>query len=158
MADYYERSVEPLLQELLEGMPAVLVTGPRATGKTTTASRFAQTVIRLDQENEAAAFHADPDAALRGLPEPVLLDEWQAVPSVLGAVKRTVDTDDVGSFTAILRGGAIADLRFSRIATGYRNSASFEIVGERAEDPDVVAIAVGKGGGVLHQHAHCSRW
>ena len=29
--------------------------------------------------------------ALRSLPEPVLLDEWQAVPQVLGAVKRAVD-------------------------------------------------------------------
>ncbi|HEV7758287.1 MAG TPA: DUF4143 domain-containing protein, partial [Acidimicrobiales bacterium] len=30
-------------------------------------------------------------AALRGLEEPVLLDEWQVVPEVLGAVKRSVD-------------------------------------------------------------------
>ncbi len=45
--------------------------------------------------------------------------------------KRGVDTDDVGSFTATFRRGAVGDLRFSRIATGYRNSASFEIVGER---------------------------
>lgn len=34
-----------------------------------------------------------PDAALRAQREPVLLDEWQAVPSVLGAVKRAVDAD-----------------------------------------------------------------
>ncbi len=39
------------------------------------------------------AFRADPDAALRGLEEPVLLDEWQVVPAVLGAVKRAVDAD-----------------------------------------------------------------
>ncbi len=45
--------------------------------------------------------------------------------------KRTVDTDDAGSFIGMFRSGAVADLRFSRIATGYRNSASFEIVGER---------------------------
>lgn len=47
--------------------------------------------MRLDREAEAAAFRADPDAALRDLPEPVLLDEWQATPEVLGAVKRAVD-------------------------------------------------------------------
>jgi predicted AAA+ superfamily ATPase len=47
--------------------------------------------VRLDREPEAAPFRADPDAALRSLPEPVLLDEWQAVPEVLGAVKRAVD-------------------------------------------------------------------
>lgn len=36
---------------------------------------------------------ADPDAALRDLPEPVLIDEWQVVPEVLGAVKRAVDAE-----------------------------------------------------------------
>ena len=36
----------------------------------------------------AAAFRADPDVALAGLAEPVLVDEWQVVPEVLGAVKR----------------------------------------------------------------------
>jgi hypothetical protein len=32
-------------------------------------------------------------AALSAQPEPVLLDEWQAIPAVLGAVKRAVDDD-----------------------------------------------------------------
>ncbi|HET6315583.1 MAG TPA: Gfo/Idh/MocA family oxidoreductase [Chloroflexota bacterium] len=44
--------------------------------------------------------------------------------------KRTVDTDDLGSFTATFDSGAVGAVRFSRIATGYRNSAAFEIVGE----------------------------
>ena len=39
------------------------------------------------------AFRAGPDAALRDLAEPVLLDEWQVVPDVIGAVKRAVDDD-----------------------------------------------------------------
>ncbi len=30
---------------------------------------------------------------MRGLAEPILIDEWQLVPEVLGAVKRTVDAD-----------------------------------------------------------------
>lgn len=50
-------------------------------------------MVRLDRAGEAAAFDADPDVALRGLAEPVLLDEWQEVPGVLGAVKRAVDED-----------------------------------------------------------------
>ena len=36
---------------------------------------------------------ADPDAAIRGLEEPVLIDEWQVVPESLGAVKRAVDQE-----------------------------------------------------------------
>ena len=93
MAEYVERAPETILRELLGELPALLIVGPRATGKTTTASRHVATVVRLDRPAEAAAFRADPDSALRGLPEPVLLDEWQVVPEVLGAVKRAIDAD-----------------------------------------------------------------
>ncbi|MCY4210186.1 MAG: DUF4143 domain-containing protein [Gammaproteobacteria bacterium] len=93
MSTYRPRLIEPLLAELLSELPALLVVGPRATGKTTMAAQHAARVVRLDRADEAAAFRANPDAALRDLPEPVLLDEWQAVPEVLGAVKRAVDSD-----------------------------------------------------------------
>ena len=93
MAAYFERSIEPLLGQLLAEIPALLIVGPRASGKTTTAARYAKTVIRLDRPAEAVAFRADPDAALRGLAEPILLDEWQEVPELLGAVKRAVDAE-----------------------------------------------------------------
>ncbi|MFV1992010.1 MAG: ATP-binding protein [Acidimicrobiales bacterium] len=107
--DYRPRSVDPLLTELLSQLPAILIVGPRATGKTTTAARHCKTVVHLDSEVDAAAFRADPDVALRGLDEPVLLDEWQAVPEVLGAVKRAVDSDPrAGRF--VLTGSIRADL------------------------------------------------
>lgn len=93
MAGYRERTIDGVLRRLLSDLPALLIVGPRAAGKTTTASRLARTVVRLDRSVEAAAFRADPDVALRGLPEPLLIDEWQVVPEVLGAVKRAVDED-----------------------------------------------------------------
>jgi len=90
---YVPRLADHAIDLLLGQLPAVLVVGPRATGKTTTARRYVRTFVRLDRPAEAVAFRADPDAALRGLEEPVLLDEWQVVPEVLGAVKRAVDDD-----------------------------------------------------------------
>ena len=69
----------PLLDDLLKQVSAVMITGPRASGKTTTATRRATTIVQLGAEAQAAAFAADPDASLRGLREPVLLDEWQEV-------------------------------------------------------------------------------
>lgn len=106
---YVPRLVDKRLDELLAQLPAVLLVGPRASGKTTSAERRATTVVRLDSEAQAAAFRADPDAALRVQPEPVLLDEWQSVPSVLGAVKRAVDQDPrPGRF--VLTGSVRADL------------------------------------------------
>lgn len=108
--DYLPRLVDGLVDALLREVPAVFLAGPRATGKTTTAMRRAATVVRLDRDAEAAAFRADPDSALRGMAEPVLLDEWQAVPGVLGAVKRAVDEDArPGRF--LVTGSARGDLQ-----------------------------------------------
>ena len=91
--EYVPRLVDPILARLLTQVSAVMLVGPRACGKTTTATRLAGSIVRLDEDRHATAFRADPDAALLGLDEPVLLDEWQAVPGVLGAVKRAVDAD-----------------------------------------------------------------
>ena len=113
MPTYTPRLVDDLIRELLADLPALFIVGPRATGKTTTAARYARTVVRLDREADAVAFRADPDAALRGLPEPVLLDEWQVVPGVLGAIKRAVDArPDPGRFlvTGSVRGDLEGDL------------------------------------------------
>jgi predicted AAA+ superfamily ATPase len=92
-APYHPRLIEILLDDYASQLPALLVVGPRAAGKSTTLRRRAKTVIRLDREAEAGAFEADPDAALSGLEEPVLIDEWQNVPGVLGAVRRAVEGD-----------------------------------------------------------------
>jgi predicted AAA+ superfamily ATPase len=109
VATYQPRLVDDLIGRLLADLPALLIVGPRATGKTTTATRHARTVIQLDREADSVAFRADPDAALRGLAEPVLLDEWQLVPGVLGAVKRAVDArPDAGRF--IVTGSVRGDL------------------------------------------------
>jgi len=102
-SDYTPRLADRRLRDLFDELPALLITGPRATGKTTTAERLARTIVHLDREAEAGPFRDDPDAALRSFPEPVLLDEWQAVPEVLGAVKRAVD-DGSGAGRFLLTG------------------------------------------------------
>lgn len=109
MMDYLPRLVDKRLRALLADLPAVSIVGPRACGKTTTARRQAGAVVRLDRPAEAVAFEADPDVALRGLDRPALLDEWQEVPEVLGAVKRSVDAGMTpGSY--ILTGSVRAEL------------------------------------------------
>lgn len=88
---YLRRLVDAQLDRYQGQLPAMMLVGPRACGKTTTAARRARTVVRLDIPGRAAAFRADPDAALEGLDEPVFIDEWQLAPEVLGAVRRSVD-------------------------------------------------------------------
>ena len=103
------RIVDGLLDELLVSFPAISLVGPRAAGKTTTAVRRSGTVLRLDRPEVRQSVAASPDAMLAGLRPPVILDEWQEVPELLGAVKRSVDSDPVpGRY--ILTGSVRAEL------------------------------------------------
>jgi predicted AAA+ superfamily ATPase len=106
---YVRRLIDTRLEGLLTDVPAILLTGPRACGKTTTAQRYARTVVQLDDPVVGGVFREAPDVALRGLATPVLLDEWQAAPEIIGAVKRAVDRNpEPGQF--ILTGSASIDL------------------------------------------------
>jgi uncharacterized protein len=108
---YLPRLIDEVLREVLAEVPAVLVAGPRACGKTTSAAQVAASIMRLDRADEAAAVRADVDSALTvpAEEEPILIDEWQFVPEILGAVKRAVDhANHPARF--LLTGSASADL------------------------------------------------
>ncbi len=128
---YRPRLVDPVLRDALAAFAAVMVVGPRATGKTTTAARLAAQVDRLDVPDTAATYRADPDAALRRAGRPLLLDEWQEVPEVLAAVKRSVDSDRTpGQF--ILTGNIRATTELSTWAgTGRVVRVSMQPLTER---------------------------
>ena len=90
--DYQARIVDRELDELLAGLPAVSIEGPRAVGKTETAMRRAATVHRLDDPGQLEVLRAAPDRVTSGEP-PVLIDEWQRLPSSWDLVRRAVDRD-----------------------------------------------------------------
>ncbi len=88
---YLPRAADIVLREMVEDHSAVLVVGPRAAGKTTSCEQLAATVLRLADPAVANALRSSPTSVLDGLVEPVLIDEWQEVPSSLQAVKLAVD-------------------------------------------------------------------
>ena len=62
---YATRIVDSVLSGRLAHHAAVLLIGPRAIGKSTTAAQIARSIVRLDQPAEAAVVRADPDVATR---------------------------------------------------------------------------------------------
>jgi len=88
---YIRRHVDPLVDDLMTAFSALMITGPRGCGKTTTAARRATTTLSLDDPRTAEAVENNPHVVLDASPRPLLVDEWQAVPSCLSAIKRIVD-------------------------------------------------------------------
>lgn len=90
MTSYITRVTDNELIERLGYMGAVLIDGPKACGKTATASRHVETVVHLDDDDERLRFQLAPDEFL-AQPTPILLDEWQFEPGVWNRVRREVD-------------------------------------------------------------------
>ncbi len=88
----FDRFVDRDLEKLLSTFAAVMLVGPRSCGKTTSARRLARASLPLDVPARGQLAMIDPDAALLAQPgRPLLIDEWQIAPGILGAVKRSVD-------------------------------------------------------------------
>ena len=103
---YLPRIVDAELAELLTATGAVLVEGPKASGKTATAMQAAQSEVLLDvDDNARRMIGADPATVLEG-DTPRLIDEWQLEPAIWNHVRRTIDRRAAtGQF--ILTGSAV---------------------------------------------------
>lgn len=113
MQEYLPRMVDEELRLDLRAFGAVVIEGPRATGKTWTGRRQATSEVRLDLDPEAAELaRLDARQVLPG-GTPRLVDEWQVVPELWNAVRHAVDDrGEPGQF--ILTGSAVPPPSSSR--------------------------------------------
>lgn len=106
MPAYSPRIVDAELRELQGSAGAVVIEGPKACGKTMTASQQAASRVLLDIDQAARqALAVEPALVLEGA-RPRLLDEWQLAPALWNEVRRAVDdADQPGQF--LLTGSAV---------------------------------------------------
>jgi len=90
MNKHYERLIEPYLKSLAQAFPAIAVEGLKGVGKTVSAKKLAATVFELDKPKDFDQITNIPDILITETP-PVLIDEWQRVPSVWDYIRRAVD-------------------------------------------------------------------
>lgn len=105
MKPYTPRLIDALIERKLKSAGAVVLRGPRAVGKTTSALHHAASSVRLDQRRDLIdAAELTPATLLAG-PVPRLIDEWQLAPSIWNSIRAEIDARGLpGQF--ILTGSA----------------------------------------------------
>ena len=88
---YIARITDAELKRKLNSSGAVLVRGPKACGKTESASQFAHSVLKMDQDPQVSALmNVAPGRLLLG-ETPRLIDEWQVRPEIWNYIRHEID-------------------------------------------------------------------
>jgi len=108
LENYKKRLIDDKLKTYLETFGAVLIEGPKWSGKTWTAKNSSNSEFLLSDSkgnfNNKKLAQINPDLTLVG-DYPRLIDEWQEVPSIWDAVRNNVDlSNNKGKY--ILTGSA----------------------------------------------------
>lgn len=107
--NYRKRIADNKLQDLLDAMGAILIEGPKACGKTTTAKQIANSVLQMDDPQRQREYLRIADTNIKMLlsgETPRLIDEWQLAPRFWDAIRHEVDDrDEPGQF--ILTGSSV---------------------------------------------------
>lgn len=90
-ADYVPRIADDVLERRLRSAPAVLIEGPRACGKTTTARQLAASEVLLERGMASVSQVSLGSLAVLEGATPRLVDEWQLVPDIWDMVRRESD-------------------------------------------------------------------
>jgi predicted AAA+ superfamily ATPase len=88
---YIRRLIEDELVEKLAASGALLIKGPKSSGKTATAKQYAKSVLEMDRDPQVPVMMGtNPKLLLTGN-TPRLIDEWQEQPEIWNYVRHEVD-------------------------------------------------------------------
>lgn len=108
---YISRIFDGIVEFILKSKGALVIVGPKWCGKSTTAKRYARTVIDLmplESRNEYIELaKISPENFLNYGPKPILVDEWQHVSFIWDQVKYEVDK--TGEFGQYILTGSVTD-------------------------------------------------
>ena len=105
---YYPRKLESTLIQYLKAFPAVAVTGPRQSGKSTMLRQLLSDYqyVTFDDPKIIELFEDDPESFLKRYPNKVIFDEVQRMPALFHYIKIAIDNDRDNYGKFVLTGSA----------------------------------------------------
>ena len=116
MKAYLPRLIEEEIENQLKAAGCVVIEGPKWCGKSTTAKRFAKTVVEFQKKRVFEQYKVyaglDEKRLLEG-DKPLMFDEWQKMPDIWDYIRADID-EHGGRGRYILTGSAKPIEDFSR--------------------------------------------
>lgn len=106
---YLPRIAEKLIRKYLSFFPAVAITGPRQSGKSTTLRNIFSSgyrYITFDDPLQVEYFESDPKGFFKEMSDRVIFDEVQKVPGIFPYLKMAIDSDRQNYGKFILTGSS----------------------------------------------------
>jgi uncharacterized protein len=157
---YITRTLEPSIKKASRAFPALLLTGPRRSGKTTLLRKVFPdaSYYLLEDPDLIARFRGDPRGFLDECKTPAILDEVQNVPELLNYIRTRIDKDPAKKGRWLLTGSQEAPLMRGITESMAGRAAIFHLLPLSLQETPKVTLVKGGFPEVLARPSAASIW
>lgn len=158
--DYIHRQIADSLVRAVEHFPALILSGPRRSGKTTLLRHLFPKAgyVLLEDPDIVARVNADPRGFLESLTPPVILDEIQNTPELFNYIRTAIDAEPSKAGQWLLTGSQESPLMRGVTESMAGRAAVFQLLPFSQEESDKVSPFSGGFPEVLAKQAVADIW
>ena len=123
--NYKKRIIEKEIEDKMKYSGAVVIEGPKWTGKSTTSELYSKTIIKLQDPIIKRQYQTlatiSKDEVLSG-EKPILFDEWQEVPEIWDFIRLDIDENKYKGAYLLTGSTKKQNINISHTGTGRINS------------------------------------